>query len=100
MSHRVRLTVVDAGPLAVDRSDLMQGESGSLTVPSTVVVIDHSQYGLVLFDTGINHRVADPDQAAEHWGPGLRAPQGCTVFTRDDAVDAQLERLGVPNLTT
>ena len=83
MSHRVRLTVVDAGPLAVDRSDLMQGESGSLTVPSTVVVIDHSQYGLVLFDTGINHRVADPDQAAEHWGPasGSVTAQRCSPVT-------------------
>ena len=39
MTPRVRLTVCDAGPLAVDRSDLMVGESGPLTVPSTVVVV-------------------------------------------------------------
>ena len=63
MPPRIRLTVVDAGPLSVDRSDLMHGASGTLTVPSTVVVIEHAQHGLVLFDTGINHRVADPELA-------------------------------------
>ena len=54
MNPRVRLTVCDAGPLAVDRSDLMVGESGPLTVPSTVVVVEHARHGLILFDTGIN----------------------------------------------
>jgi N-acyl homoserine lactone hydrolase len=94
MSPRVRLTVVDAGPFDVDRGVLMHGESGPLTVPSTVVVIEHSALGLVLFDTGVNHRIADPDQAAAHWGPGLREGYGAMGFTREDAVDAQLERLG------
>lgn len=68
MTPRVRLTVCDAGPLAVDRSDLMVGESGPVTVPSTVVVIEHAQHGLILFDTGINHRVADQE--------GARSPSG------------------------
>jgi N-acyl homoserine lactone hydrolase len=94
MTSRVRLTVCDAGPLTVERSDLMLGATGTLTVPSTVVVIEHHTQGLILFDTGINHRVADPDEAAAQWGDGLRERYGATQFARSDAVDAQLERLG------
>ena len=52
MTARVRLTVCDAGPFTLDRSDLMVGARGPLTVPSTVVVIEHPSHGLVLFDTG------------------------------------------------
>ena len=88
MTPRVRLTVCDAGPLAVDRSDLMVGESGPLTVPSTVVVVEHARQGLLMFDTGINHRVADQEGAIAQWGAELRERYGATGFTRDDAVDA------------
>ena len=94
MVHRIRLTAFDAGPFSLDRSDLMIGLSGPVTVPSTVVVIEHPRRGLVLVDTGVNYRVADPELAAEQWGPGLRERYGATGFTREDAVDAQLERLG------
>ena len=94
MTSRIRLTVLDAGPFTMDRSGLMHGASGTVTVPSTVVVIEHEHRGLMLFDTGVNHRIADPDQAAAHWGPGLREAYGATGFTREHAVDAQLERLG------
>jgi hypothetical protein len=45
----------------------MQAASGTVTVPSTVVVIEHSAHGLLLFDTGINYRVADPEQAEAQW---------------------------------
>ena len=94
MVHRIRLTAFDAGPFSLDRSNLMIWLSGPVTVPSTVVVIEHEQRGIVVFDTGVNHRVADPELAAEQWGPGLRERYGATAFTRQDAVDAQLERLG------
>jgi N-acyl homoserine lactone hydrolase len=94
MTPRVRLTVCDAGPFTLDRSDLMVGSTGPLTVPSTVVVIEHPSQGLVLFDTGVNHRVADGAGSDEQWGPGLRERYGATLFTREHAVDAQLERLG------
>lgn len=94
MAPRLRLSVFDAGPFVLDRSDLMAGASGPLTVPSTVVVIEHVRHGLVLFDTGVNHRVADDQGAAEHWGPGVRERYGASGFRRQDAVDAQLERLG------
>ena len=99
MTARVRLTVCDAGPFTLDRSDLMVGARGPLTVPSTVVVIEHPSHGLVLFDTGVNHRVADGAGADEHWGPGLRERYGATLFTREHAVDAHLERLVVRPLT-
>jgi N-acyl homoserine lactone hydrolase len=94
MAPRLRLTVFDAGPFAVDRGELMVGASGALTVPSTVVVIEHERHGVVLFDTGVNHRVADDEGAANQWGPGLRERYGATGFTREHSVDAQLERLG------
>jgi N-acyl homoserine lactone hydrolase len=94
MTPRVRLTVCDAGPFMLDRSDLMVGASGPVTVPSTVVVIEHPGHGVILFDTGVNHRVADDAGADEQWGPGLRGRYGATLFTREHAVDTQLERLG------
>ncbi|HEY6743559.1 MAG TPA: N-acyl homoserine lactonase family protein [Lapillicoccus sp.] len=94
MVHRIRLTAFDAGPFSLDRGDLMVGLSGRATVPSTVVLIEHGRHGLVLFDHGVNHRVADPELAEAHWGPGLRERYGATGFTREHAVDAQLERLG------
>ena len=94
MTPRVQITVLDAGPFTIDRSGLMHGASGSITVPSTVVLIEHGRHGLILFDTGVNHRIADADHAASHWGAGLREAYGATGFTREHAVDAQLERLG------
>ena len=66
----------------------MVGESGPRTVPSTVVVVEHARHGLILFDTGINHRVADQEGAIAQWGAELRERYGATGFTRDDAVDA------------
>ena len=72
----------------------MYGASGTITVPSTVAIIEHSMHGLILFDTGINHRVADPDAADAYWGTGLRAAYGAQGFTREHAIDAQLDRLG------
>lgn len=94
MATRLRLTALDAGTFHLDRADLMVGASGPLTVPSTVVVVEHGQHGVILFDTGVNHRVADPVLAEAHWGPGLREQYGATAFTREQAVDAQLTRLG------
>ncbi|MEU0439781.1 N-acyl homoserine lactonase family protein [Streptomyces sp. NPDC006186] len=94
MSVRLRLTTVDAGPFIMPRADLMHGAEGTATVPSTVVVIEHATHGLILIDTGINHRVADPEEADAYWGPGLREAYGAQGFTRDHAIDAQLRRLG------
>ncbi|MFJ6754119.1 MULTISPECIES: N-acyl homoserine lactonase family protein [unclassified Streptomyces] len=94
MAGRLRVTMVNAGPFTMPKGDLLYGAGGMVTVPSTVAVMEHATHGVVLFDTGINHRVADPEAAEAHWGPGLRAAYGAEGFTRAHAVDAQLERLG------
>ncbi|MEU0374993.1 N-acyl homoserine lactonase family protein [Streptomyces sp. NPDC006283] len=94
MTPRLRLTTVDAGPFTMSRGDLMHGATGTVTVPSTVAVVEHTTHGLILFDTGINHRVADPEAAEDYWGPGLREKYGAAGFTREHAIDRQLERLG------
>ncbi|HEY8457623.1 MAG TPA: N-acyl homoserine lactonase family protein [Actinopolymorphaceae bacterium] len=94
MTTKVRLTVFDAGTFTMSKADLMYGGSGMITIPSTVAVIEHAHHGLILFDTGINYRVADPDSGEDYWGPGLRSAYGAQGFTREQAVDAQLVRLG------
>lgn len=94
MAPKLRLTTVNAGPFTMRKEGLMYGATGTITVPSTVAVIEHSTHGLILFDTGVNHQVADPESAEAHWGPGLRSKYGAEAFTRQDAVDAQLQRLG------
>ncbi|MFC8986191.1 N-acyl homoserine lactonase family protein [Streptomyces sp. NPDC057115] len=94
MPARLRVTAVDAGPFTMPKGDLLYGAQGMVTVPSTVAVIEHARHGLILFDTGINHHVADPEAAEAYWGPGLREAYGAQGFTREHAVDAQLRRLG------
>ncbi|MCX4477135.1 hypothetical protein OOK44_11815 [Streptomyces cellulosae] len=41
-------------------------------MPSTVAVVEHATHGPIVFRTGVNHHVADPEAAEAHWGPGLR----------------------------
>lgn len=94
VAAKLRVTAVDAGPFTMSKGDLMYGASGTVTIPSTVAVIEHADHGLILFDTGINHLVADPETAETHCGPGLREAYGAQGFTREHAVDAQLGRLG------
>ncbi|MEQ8143740.1 N-acyl homoserine lactonase family protein [Streptomyces sp. OP7] len=94
MSARLRVTTVDAGPFTLPKADLLHGAQGTLTVPSTVAVVEHATHGLILFDTGVNHHVADPEAAEAYWGPGLREAYGAQHFTREHAIDAQLRRLG------
>ncbi|WP_164986182.1 N-acyl homoserine lactonase family protein [Streptomyces roseicoloratus] len=90
----LRVTAVDAGPFTMPKEGLLYGASGMITVPSTVAVIEHPGHGVILFDTGINHRVADPGTADDYWGAGLREEYGAQGFTREHAIDAQLDRLG------
>jgi glyoxylase-like metal-dependent hydrolase (beta-lactamase superfamily II) len=68
--------------------------SGVVKVPTTVGIIEHPKHGLILWDTGINGIVADPERGDEYWGPGLRAAFGTHGFTREHAIDAQLKHLG------
>lgn len=93
MARGCKVTVVDCGPLTLDKGILMTGASGQVTIPSSVWVIEHPKHGVILFDTGVNYLVADPETAETHWGPGMREAFGCTL-TREMAVDQQLIRLG------
>ena len=91
----LRLTVVDAGPLNPDKNKLVAfASAGTISVPTTVGIIEHPQHGLILWDTGINDAVADPDRGEAYWGPGIREAFGTQALTRDHAIDAQLKRLG------
>ncbi|WP_165943449.1 N-acyl homoserine lactonase family protein [Roseicella aquatilis] len=92
---KLRLTVLDAGPLNPDKNKLVAFAPGRVAVPTTVGVIEHPRHGVVLWDTGISPVVADPDRGDAYWGAGLRDAFGAHGFTRAHAVDAQLERLGI-----
>ncbi|ADG06007.1 N-acyl homoserine lactonase family protein [Kyrpidia tusciae] len=93
MAQGVKVTVVDCGPLNIDKGILMTGASGMVSVPTSVWILEHPKQGLILFDTGVNYQVSDPELAERHWGPGLREALGCSM-SRDQAIDRQLERLG------
>jgi N-acyl homoserine lactone hydrolase len=91
----LRLTVVDAGPLTLDKGKLVSFAAGTISVPTTVGIIEHPKHGLILWDTGINHAVADPEEATKYWGAGIRDAFGAHGFTRAHAIDKQLVKLGL-----
>ena len=92
----LNLKVVNAGPATdVAKAVMVTFAQGSVDLPTTVGIIEHPKHGIILWDTGVNDAVADPKTAEQHWGPGLREAFGMTKFTREDAIDAQLRRLGV-----
>ncbi|MCL6452620.1 MAG: N-acyl homoserine lactonase family protein [Alicyclobacillus sp.] len=93
MTKGLRVTAVNCGPLTLDKGVLMTGTSGTITIPTAAYIIEHPRHGLMLFDTGINYRVADPEDAEVYWGPGVRDAFGCSL-TRDLAIDQQLDKLG------
>jgi len=94
----LRMTAMNVGPLSPDKNLLVAFATGHVDVPTTSAVIEHPQQGIVLWDTGINHAVADPDRGDDYWGPGLRAAFGSHGFRREHAADAQLKALGIqPN---
>lgn len=90
----LRLTVVDCGPLNPEANKLVAFAPGKVEVVTTVGIIEHPKHGLILWDTGINHAVADPEQCDAYWGAGIRDAFGGHGFTRDHAIDAQLKKLG------
>lgn len=90
----LRLTVVNVGPLRPDKSKLVAFAPGVVEVPTTAGIIEHPKHGLILWDTGINDAVADPERGEAYWGAGLRAAFDTSRFTREHAMDAQLKRLG------
>jgi N-acyl homoserine lactone hydrolase len=91
----LRMSAMNVGPLSCDKNLLVAFAPGHVDVPTTAAVIDHPTHGVVLWDTGINDAVADPDRGDDYWGPGLRTAFGTQGFKREHAVDAQLDRLGI-----
>src|SRR5713226_3654393 len=94
MAATVRMTAVDAGPLTLAKGILLSMAQGTITIPTAVWIIEHPRHGLILFDTGINYHVADPEAAERYWGPGIRDAFGAQGFTRQHAIDEQLKKLG------
>ncbi|MBE3561530.1 MAG: N-acyl homoserine lactonase family protein [Ktedonobacteraceae bacterium] len=94
MAATIRLTTVDAGPLTLAKGILLSMAQGTITIPTAVWIIEHPKHGPILFDTGVNYNVADPEAAERYWGPGLREAFGAQNFTRQHAVDEQLKKLG------
>lgn len=92
---KLQMTVVDAGPLTCPKNTLAAFATGEITIPSTVAVFQHPKYGVVLWDSGINDAVSDPERAEAYWGPGNKVKFGADFFTRDDAIDRKLDKLGI-----
>jgi N-acyl homoserine lactone hydrolase len=90
----LRLTAVDAGPFRLEKSKLVAFAEGMVSIPTTVGIIEHPRHGLVLWDTGVNHVVADPEAGGKYWASGVREAFGAQGFTREHAIDKQLEKLG------
>ena len=90
----LRMSAMNVGPLTCAKNLLVAFAPGTVDAPTTSVVIEHPEHGVVLWDTGINEAVADPERGDEYWGPGLRTAFGTQAFTREHVVDKQLEKLG------
>ena len=94
----LKMSAMNVGPISCAKNLLVAFAPGNVDIPTTSVVIEHPKHGLVLWDTGINEAVADPERGDAYWGPGLRAAFGTQAFTREHVVDKQLEKLGLqPN---
>lgn len=89
------MTVVDCGPLTLEKSKLVAFAEGMVTIPTTVAIFQHPQHGVILWDTGCNDAVADPDRADEYWGAGIKDAFGAHAFTRNHAIDRQLDFMGI-----
>jgi len=91
----LRMSAMNVGPLHCDTKLLVAFAPGHGDAPTTAAVFEHPQHGVVLWDTGINETMADPERADDYWGAQVRAAFGADRFTRDDAVDRQLDKLGI-----
>jgi N-acyl homoserine lactone hydrolase len=91
----LRMSAMNVGPLSVDANLLVAFAPGHIDIPTTSAVIVHPAHGVVLWDTGINDAIADPDRRDAYWGQNLVAAFGPRAFRREHAVDVQLETLGI-----
>lgn len=85
-----KMVALPGAMLSMKESDLMLGGGEVMVdIPAPSFLIEH-RHGLVLFDTGVNPRVAEDPEA--YWG---RAAKFLNVrFTKDLAVDSQVRAHG------
>jgi len=95
MKSGPKMCVVDCGPLTVEKAKLVTFAEGTVTVPTTVAIFQHPHHGVILWDTGCNDAVSDPEKAEAYWGPGVREGFGAQAFTRNHAIDRQLDFMGI-----
>lgn len=85
-----KLTALPGATLSMKESDLMLGgRDVMLDIPVPTFLIEHPK-GLVLFDTGVNPKIADNPE--EYWGRAARFMQ--VRFTRELMVDNQIRLHG------
>ncbi|MGI4744497.1 MAG: N-acyl homoserine lactonase family protein [Janthinobacterium lividum] len=84
-----RLWALEGGTLSEDRSNLVVGEKGPVTVPCPCFLIEHAR-GLVLLDTGLVPAAAADARAVY----GDMADELQISLTREQCVDHQLGALG------
>ncbi|SEC99231.1 N-acyl homoserine lactonase family protein [Bradyrhizobium erythrophlei] len=92
---KLKMTAMNVGPLGGAKNLLVAFAPGNVETPTTSAIIEHPKHGIVLWDTGVNDAVADPDRANDYWGSGLPAAFGAERLKREDIVDAQVKRLGI-----
>lgn len=93
MTKGLRVTAVDCGPFKTGKGLFITGGEGEVELPTAVYIIEHPKHGVILYDTGVNYRASDPEQADAHFGEGLIPNLGIEM-ARDDAIDRQLINLG------
>lgn len=84
-----RMWALDAPTYVGDAGDVVLGDSGSTLHPIPAYLIEHER-GLVLWDTGIDHRAAGNPSAVF----GASAEEWQLRFSVEQRVDNQLEALG------
>src|ERR1700738_2951596 len=83
----LRMAAMNVGPLTCDKNLLVAFAPGRVDIPTTSVIIEHPKHGFVLWDTGINEAVADPERGEAYWGADVRTAFGPHAFTRSHVVD-------------
>jgi N-acyl homoserine lactone hydrolase len=91
----LRMSAMNVGPLSVDANHLVAFAPGHLRVPTTAAVILHPTHGVVVWDTGINDAVSDPERREAYWGSDVTHTFDPSAFRREHAIDAQLNLLGI-----
>src|SRR6201987_1434921 len=89
----LRMSAMNVGPLSVDANLLVAFAPGHLEIPTTAAVILHPTHGVVLWDTGINGAVANPDRREAYWGANVATAFAPHALRSEQAMDAQLEKL-------